>query len=118
VLDHAKCVTDFAARLTAQLVHKRTHQEDATAADAQLGGIQVRHGCEVERSTLIEQAHFYTLGMKEALDLNGSFGMSTMGVADDVVYGFISRHHYIVHCAVIAAGCLAHSLHEGPRQGK
>src|SRR5438105_1889487 len=48
VLDHAEGIAALAAPLTGEFVHEGAHQEDAAAADAQLGGVEVRHAGYVE----------------------------------------------------------------------
>src|SRR5947208_183819 len=41
-LDHAQGIAAFTARLAAEFIHQRSHEENATAADAQFGRVEVR----------------------------------------------------------------------------
>src|SRR5262245_27477320 len=73
-LDHAQGVAALAARVAGQFVHERPHQEDAAAADTQLGRVEMGHGIQVERLALVEDTDLDAVGAERALDFEFGLG--------------------------------------------
>ena len=86
--------------LAAEFVHESPHQEHAAAADAQLGGVEVRHGLEVERLALVDEADLDAVGQQPALDLDGAFGVALVGVA---LTAMLMGHSYLIAPAMSLA---------------
>src|SRR5438874_938118 len=89
MLDHAENVATLPARLAGQLIHDGAHDEDAASANAQLGGVEVRNGGEVERLAFVVQVDFDAIGADITLDLHLGIGGALVSMAHNVVGGLI-----------------------------
>src|SRR5437667_12538424 len=113
-LDHAQGVAALAARLTAQLVHQLPHQENAPAAGAQLGWVEMGHRRQVERPALVEELDLEPFGAEMALDLKLGLGVAFVGMANDVVDRLVSGQNDGVSGGFVEVVRLADRLDEGP----
>src|SRR6516164_5758505 len=73
-LDHAQGVAAVAARLAAQLVHLRAHQDHPATADAQFRWIEGGHSREIKGSAFVVDVDFNPVAAEVTLNLNLGVG--------------------------------------------
>ena len=97
-----------------QFVHDLSHQVNASAADSNLGGIEMRYGGQVKRGPLVEDSNFDSVGQKPTLYIQRRRRAIAMRMTDHVTGGFVDGENDRIDGVRLQAAGLTYGLHKQP----